>query len=84
MKFTRYGLLVRRLRIESGDSVAAASRKIGVTERELVNVEDRGYPPPIMFDLKFRRTYPQNKATGERLKRFFVEASRPQILRKCR
>lgn len=84
MKFTRYGLLVRKIRIEQGDSVEAASRKISVPESEIVNIEDRGWHPSIMFDVKFRQTYPQGEDMEERLKRFFVEASHPRILRKCR
>ena len=83
-KFTRYGLLVRKIRIEQGDSVEVASRKIGVPESDIVNIEDRGWSPSIMFDVKFRYSYPQSKDMEKRLKAFFVEASRPRILRKCR
>lgn len=84
MKFTRYGLLVRKIRIENGDSVELAGKKIGVSERMVIDVEDKGYPPSLMFDVKFRQTYHQNEDMTERLKRFFVEANEPQILRACR
>lgn len=83
-KDTRYGLLVRKIRVENGDSIDAASRKIGVSKLEITNVEDKGRSPSIMFDVKFRQTYPQSEDMDARLKRFFVEASQPRILRKCR
>lgn len=84
MKDTRYGLLVRKIRVENGDSVDAASRKMGVSELEIINVEDKGRSPSIIFDVKFRQTYPQSENMDARLKQFFVEASRPRILRKSR
>ena len=84
MKDTRYGLLVRKIRVENGDSVDAASRKMGVSELEIINVEDKGRSPSIMFDVRLRQTYPQSENMDARLKQFFVEASRPRILRKSR
>lgn len=73
MKFTRYGLLVRKIRIGNGDSVEMASKKIGVSERMVIDVEDKGYPPPLMFDVKFRQTYPQNEDMSGRLRRLCNE-----------
>lgn len=74
MKDTRYALLVRKIRVENGDGVNAASRKIGVPASEIVDIEERGYTPSIMFDVKFRQTYPQSENMDARLKQFFLEA----------
>ncbi|MCL1512455.1 hypothetical protein DTI93_08665 [Parasaccharibacter sp. TMW 2.1884] len=82
--FNRYGLLVRKIRLESGNSLDDASIKMGVPKRDIVGVEDRGWRPSATFDANFRRAFPQSAGMNERLNRFFEEVNKPQFLRKAR
>lgn len=74
MRITTYGQLIRKIRAESGHSIIQASRRTGIPDRHIVEVEAGTMVPSNIFDVRFRRAYPQGEDRNIRLGRFFLEA----------